>query len=65
MEGGLSYQVGVELIERPYGECIHFAVHGEAAALSTPGKHTFDNDLIPIPNLDSTGHFDHAVVVCQ
>ncbi len=61
----LSYQVGVELIERPYGECLYFAVHSEAATLSTPGKRTFDDDLIPILNLDSAGHFERTVAVGQ
>lgn len=61
----LSYQVGVELIERLYGERIHFVVDGEAAALSTPGERTFDDDLIPVLDRNSAGHFEHADAVGQ
>src|SRR6185437_418902 len=63
--GSLSYQVGVELIEWAYGKCVHFVVYGETAALSTPGKRPFDDDLIPILNLDSAGHFERTVAVGQ
>src|SRR5690349_2374396 len=63
--GALSYQVGVELIKRPYGECVYFVIHGEAAALSTPSKRPFDDDLIPVLNLDSARHFERTLAVGQ
>jgi hypothetical protein len=61
----LSDQVGVELIDWSYGERVYFVVYGETAALPTPGKRTFDDDLIPIMDLDSAGHFEDAIAVGQ
>ncbi len=42
----LSYEIGVEVVERTNEDGIHFVVHRNTAALAPTGEGTLDDDLV-------------------
>ena len=61
----LSYEVGVQLIERTDDYGIDFVVDRETTALASTSEGAFDDHLVAFLHRDTAGHFQSSCVVTQ
>lgn len=62
---GLSYEVGIELIERTNHDGADFVVDRNATTLASARKGTFHDDLVALLHRNTAGHFQCSGGVAQ
>ena len=62
---GLSYEVGIELIERTNDDGAYFVVDRNATALASAGKRTLHDDLVALLHWNAADHFQCSGTVAK